>query len=248
MAFGPDVARNLATMEAAIKRLARRRADLAVFPECCMSDYVVPPGERDWDAIRAGMRELSKLARSAKMALVYGTAERNGRRKPFNSALALDRRGRIVSRYRKAHMFPWDRPLFSPGRRRPGVFRLAGLRVVVQICYDLRFPELPRLAALRGAQLVTYSLAAATADAWKRPVMEAHVLSRAAENSIYAVAANRAHRVMMMRSAIVDPDGRELARAPAARSAELVAEIDPRAADRKHLRDRRGDLYSLGPR
>jgi len=245
MAFGPEVAKNLGTMEAALKRLARRKVDLAVFPECCLSDYLVPPAERDWDAISRGASAIARLARSTKIAVIYGSAEKNGRRKPYNSAFALDRRGKVVSRYRKNHMFPWDLPLFTPGRRAPRVFRLAGIKLVTQICYDLRFPEPARLAALGGAQLVTYSLAAALADSWKRPVMEGHVRSRAAENSIYAISANRAHGVMMLRSAIVGPDGLELARAPAARSAELVAEIDPGAADHKHLADRRRDLYSL---
>ncbi len=245
MRFGADIERNVGRMETALRRLARRGVKLAVFPECCLSDYVVPPGERDWDAIAAGTREVSKLARSTRIALIYGTAERNGRRKPFNSALALDNRGRVAARYRKNHMFAWDRPLFTPGKRRPRVFRLAGLRVAMQVCYDLRFPENARLAAVGGAQLLTYSLAAAGTDAWKKPIMGAHLASRAAENGAYALGANRCHRIMMMRSGIVGPDGLYLARAPSGRAAEVVADLDPRAAGGRILRDRRTDIYSL---
>jgi predicted amidohydrolase len=245
MPFGPDVAANVATMEAVIRRLARRGVKLAAFPECCLSDYLVAPAERDWAAISAGMAEVGRLARSARMALVYGTAERNGRRRPHNTVLALDARGRVAGRYRKVHLFAWDRPLFTPGKSPPRVIRLAGLRVAMQVCYDLRFPEGARLAALSGAELVTYSLAAATADAWKKPVMEAHLASRAAENGIYALAANRCHRVMMMRSGVYGPDGLRLGLAPAGRAAEVVVEVDPRGADHRHLRDRRADVYSL---
>jgi predicted amidohydrolase len=245
MRFGPDVAANVAAMDAALRRLARRRVKLAVFPECCLSDYVVPPAERDWDAIASGMKEVRKLARSARMAVIYGAAERRRRLKPFNTAFALDARGRPVGRYRKNHMFAWDRPLFSSGTRRARVLRLAGLRVAMQVCYDVRFPETARLAALSGAQLLTYSLAAATADGWKKPVLEGHLSSRAAENGVYALAANRCHRIMMMRSGVAGPDGLFLARARAGRPTEVVAELDPRAADRRILRDRRGDLYSL---
>lgn len=245
MLFGPNVERNLAAMTAAIGRLARRKVDLAVFPECCLSDYVIEPENRDWKAINAGVETLRELARAKRMAIIFGTAEKNGRKKPFNTALAVDKRGQIVGRYRKNHLFAWDRPLFSAGKRRARVFKLAGIKVAMQICYDLRFPEPARLAAGAGAQLVTYSLAAALADPWKKPVMESHVRSRAAENGVFALAANRCHKVMMMRSRIVGPNGLELAAAPAGRAVEIVAEIAPAAATRRHLADRRRDLYHL---
>jgi len=245
MRFGPDVKKNLAAMTVAVKRLARRKVALAVFPECCLSDYVVAPKDRNWKAIDAGVEALRELARAKRMALIFGTAEKNGRKKPFNSTFALDKRGQIVGRYRKNHLFAWDRPLFSAGRRRARVFKLAGIRVAMQICYDLRFPEPARLAAGAGAQLVTYSLAAALADPWKKPVMESHIRSRAAENGVFALAANRCHRVMMMRSRIVGPEGLDIASAPAGRAVEIVAEIDPAAVCPTHLADRRRDLYHL---
>ncbi len=245
MRFGPNVERNLAAMTAAVKRLARRKVDLAVFPECCLSGYVVTPEDRDWKIISAGVAAVRELARVRRMAIIFGTAERNGRKKPFNAALAVDKRGRIVSRYRKNHFFAWDRPLFSAGKRRARVFKLAGIRVAMQICYDLRFPEPARLAAESGAQLIAYSLAAALADPWKKPAMESHVRSRAAENGVFALAANRCHRLMMMRSRIVDPNGLDIVSAPAGRAVELVAEINPAAATRKLLTDRRRDLYQL---
>jgi predicted amidohydrolase len=182
------------------------------------------------------------------MALVFGLAEGNGRRLPLNSSLALDPRGRIASRYCKQHLIGWDREFFAPGERPVRVFRLAGLRVATLICYDIRFPEPARAAALRGAELICYSLAASGSGAWKKPVMEGHLRSRAAENGVFVLAANRLERIMMMNSRIVDPDGLDLARAPVNRATEIVAAIDPRAADHRHLADRREDLYSFTPR
>ena len=53
MSFGNDIAKNLKAMEAAIRGLARKRVKLAVFPECCLSGYLIPAKDRDWPAIRA---------------------------------------------------------------------------------------------------------------------------------------------------------------------------------------------------
>jgi predicted amidohydrolase len=248
MAFGRNVAKNLATMEAAIRRLGRRRVRLAVFPECCLSGYLVPPDRRDWPAIAAGIERLREAARKSRMALIFGTARPNGRKLPCNSVLAIDEKGRAVSHYDKLHLMPDDRHCFSPGRALPEVFRLAGLRVAMQICFDLRFPEAARLAALAGAELLTYSLAATGRGAWKKPVMEGHLRSRAAENGVFVAAANRFERVMMMNSRLVGPDGLDLAAAPYDRSCEILAELRPASAARSFLAARRGNLYSLKAR
>ena len=247
MPFGNCVPENLAAMEAAVGRLARRKVKLAVFPECCLSGYLVPAPERDWPAILAGVERMRELACERRMAIVFGTAlpNENARRLPFNSVLALDERGRTVSRYDKCHLMPGDRDCFAPGRKLPEVFRLAGLKVAMQICFDVRFPEPARAAALSGAEILTYSFAGFGSGGWKLPVMEGHLRSRAAENGAFAIGANCAHRVMIVTSRIVDPDGLDLAAAPVRRAVEIVADIEPAKAHRKFLRDRRRDLYPL---
>lgn len=241
-----SVALNLRRMEAALARLARRRVRLAVFPECCLSGYLVRPAERDWPAIEAGVERIRRRARALRMAVIFGAARRRrGGGRPFNSALAVDGRGRLLARYDKCHLMPADEECFSPGRRLPRVFRLAGLRLAMQVCFDARFPEPARLAALAGAELLVYLFAGFGADAWKLPVIEGHLRSRAAENGVHVLAANRRHRVMIAASRIVDPDGLDLAAARAGRSAEIVADLRPARAGGGFLRRRRPDLYSL---
>ena len=65
MAWMKGVSLQDTTMTAAVGRLARRRVDLAVFPECCLNGYLVPAGERDWirtlaarTAVFLGLRRL----------------------------------------------------------------------------------------------------------------------------------------------------------------------------------------------
>jgi len=245
MPFGARVEENLAAMRACLARLARRRVELVVFPECSLSGYLVPPARRNWKKIAAGVEELRALAREKKMAIIFGSAEPRGSGKPWNTAYAVDRTGRIVSRYRKSHLIDYERGHFSPGTEAPEVFSLCGLRVVMQICFDVRFPEPVRLAALAGAELAAWLFAAAGKNAWKVPVMEGHLRSRAAENGLYVVAANKADRIMMMFSRILDPDGLDLAVAGLGRREELVASIDPAEAHHEFLGIRRKDLYSL---
>ena len=246
MPFGDRVGGNLRTMAAAVVRMARRGVRLAVFPECCLSGYLVPPKKRIWMSIASGIAWTQELAAAHRMAIVFGTAWPNGRKAPFNSAVAVDERGRLASRYDKLHLYGEDLKCFSPGRRLPEVFRLAGIRVAMQVCFDVRFPEPARAAALRGAKLITYSFAGTGKGAWKLPVIEGHLRSRAAENGVFVVGANRAHRVMIVESRIVGPDGQDVA-APVrvGRAGETVAAIVPAKARREFLRLRRPGIYKL---
>ncbi|HOX05867.1 MAG TPA: carbon-nitrogen hydrolase family protein [Planctomycetota bacterium] len=246
MPFGTDVPENVKAMEAAIRKLARKRVKLAVFPECCLSGYIVPAKDRDWPAIAAGLSRLRRLAGETRMCLVFGSALPNGRRLPFNSLLAVNERGLLMSVYDKAHLIGGDHQCFSRGRKAPDVVRLAGIKVAMQICFDSRFPELPRLAALSGAQVLVFAFAAFGRDGlWKTPVMEGHLRSRAAENGVFLVAANIGDRNSFVVSRIVNPDGLDLAAANPGRADAIVAEIDPAKAHRKFLPQRRRDLYRL---
>jgi predicted amidohydrolase len=245
MPFGTDVPKSLKTMETAIIRLARKRVRLAVFPECCLSGYLVPAKDRDWPAIRAGVARLRALAREHRMALVFGTAWPSGKPKPFNSVFAVDERGRIVARYDKCHPTKGDLTMFSPGRRLARIIRLAGARLALQICFDVRFPEAARLATLAGAQVLIYSFAAYGKELWKLPVLEGSLRCRAAENGVFLVAANIGDRQLFVASRILGPDGRDLAAAKIGRPDAIVATIDPAKAHHNYPKQRRPDLYKL---
>jgi predicted amidohydrolase len=245
MAFGENVPKNLRTMETTIGRLARKRVRLAVFPECCLSGYLIASKDRDWPAIAAGVARMRELAREHRMALIFGTAWPNGRQKPFNSVFAVDERGRIVARYDKCHPTKGDLKMFSPGRRLARVVRLAGARLAMQICFDVRFPEPARLAALAGAQLLVYSFAAYGRQLWKLPVLEGSLRCRAAENGVFLAAANRGHRQLFVASRILDPNGRDLAAARVGRPDVITATIDPAEAHHSFPKQRRPDLYAL---
>ena len=129
----------------------------------------------------------------------------------------------------------------SPGRRR-------GRGWECRVCYDLRFPELYRILALRGAQVLAVPSAftlATTRDHW-----EVLLRARAIEDQCFVVAANqiggtRAGQRSGGRSLIVDPWGVVLAQAP---DAETVRAGRPRPRAQVEIRERLPSLANRRPR
>lgn len=254
-----EVDRNLERIERAVAEAAAAGAQLVVLPEAAVTGYVFESLD---DALtvaqRAGAVAEQRLADAAvenHVALIVGTLEAEAR-EVFNTALILAPDGRRF-RYRKMHL-PYlgvDR-FVTPGQSAPEVYDLAGMRVGILICYDLRFPEAARICALEGADLV------ALPTNW--PVgVEFHpgifAPARAAENHVYLLACDRVGEergtTFIGRSMLLDCNGKELALASDTEEQILVGEVDPDLARQTHHRripgehewdtinDRRPGLY-----
>lgn len=143
----------------------------------------------------------------------------------YNTTVVIDPQGEIVARYSKIHMF--DVVLNSDDEYResatvtPGteivVTEIDGIQVGLAICYDLRFPELFRILALKGAQAVI--LPAAFTLMTGKDHWETLIRARAIENEIYMVAPAQWGTYLpgkwcYGRSMVVDPWGTVLATAP----------------------------------
>jgi predicted amidohydrolase len=187
------------------------------------------------------------------ISIVAGFAERDGER-IYNSAALVEPAG-LRAVYRKCHLYgDYERRLFTPGDRSPGILELGGMKVGILICYDVEFPEAVRHLAMAGAELVLVPTAQpATPDA---PfIAEKIVPVRAFENGIAIVYADHAggdeRFAYAGRSCIALPDGSDGARAPATGAMVIVADYEPAnfAAVRKvnpYLVDRRSDLFAAG--
>jgi len=142
-----------------------------------------------------GGETLSMLSEAAKrrgVCIIAGSmAERDGDR-IYNTCFAVAPEG-IVAKYRKAHLFSYgainEAQVFTPGDR-IGLAEVAGLRVGMTICFDLRFPELYRRITMEGANVITNvaSFLMETGRAHWMTLLRA----RAIENQAYVVAANQA--------------------------------------------------------
>jgi predicted amidohydrolase len=130
----------------------------------------------------------------------------------------------------------------TPGPDAPTVIELAGMRVGVLICYDLRFPEAARVCGLEGADLI------ALPTNWPVGVdfhPDLFAPARAAENHCYLLAADRVGTergvTFIGRSVLIDYDGKQLAVASDTKEELLVGEVDPEAARQTHVRKRPGE-------
>ncbi len=173
-----DLAKNLRTV---MRVLAEHGdADLVVFPELFLSGYTVDaPGELALELDGPELGEVSRAARDASTAVIFGAPERV-EEGAANSAICVDRRGEVVGSYRKTHLFGDERGAFVAGDDLL-VVDLDGLEVGIMICFDVEFPEVARALALAGADLlVTVS---ANMDPFGRD-HDVFVTARALENGV----------------------------------------------------------------
>lgn len=255
-----DVRRNLDKVARLAEQASRAGAKLAVFPECTLTGYGLTEAEARQIAAPIpgpGTEALIQLCRQLKISIMLGTIEIAGNGELFNSALLFDPES-LRAHYRKTHLptLGVDRYVTAGRQLVEPVETVAG-RAGLLVCYDLRFPEPARVLALEGAQLILLS------TAWPQAANlypDFVVSTRAAENRVYLVAANRVGEergtTYLGRSLIVDPTGRVLAEANQSDETILYAQVDPLMSDRKHLifkpgeyeldlfNDRRPELYN----
>src|SRR5690606_32599653 len=102
---------------------------------------------------------LAELAGELGIHLVAGMLERAENGRAYNTAVAVAPTGEIVARYRKQHLYDAfgqkESDWIVPGDLdEPQTFTVDGLRVALQTCYDLRFPEVSRRLVDAGADII----------------------------------------------------------------------------------------------
>ena len=189
----PDPAVNLDRVREALADAAGRGADLAVFPEATQARFGsdLPAIAEPLDgAFGSGLAE---AARANGVALVAGVFEPAPDGRVYNTAVAYDAAGARVAAYRKIHLFDAlgerESAVVAPGGE-PVVADLCGLRVGFMTCYDVRFPELARALAVRGAELIVLPGAWA-AGLFKEEHWVTLVRARAIENTVWVAAAGQ---------------------------------------------------------
>jgi predicted amidohydrolase len=251
-----DKAANLETADRLVAQAAATGADVVVLPEKwnAIGDAAVYHATAEPLDGGESVAAMAGWARTHGITLVGGSIaeRREGRDKLSNTSLVFDPQGEVVAVYRKIHLFDVEvggvvyreSEAEEPGDEAV-VAEAEGWRVGLSVCYDVRFPELYRILALEGAQLVTVPAHFTTPtgkDHW-------HVLlrARAIENQLYVVAAAQIGETLpgkpaYGRSLIVDPWGLVLAQAPDEETV-ISAELD-----RAHLESIRAKLPSLANR
>src|SRR6059058_4939373 len=251
-----DKAANLERAESLVARAASTGADVVVLPEKWNLIGSADDYRAAAEPLEGGesVQAMSAWARTLGVSLVGGsiTERRDGREKLSNTSCVFDADGELVAVYRKIHLFDvevgghvYRESEAEEAGTEPVLAHIEDWPVGLSVCYDLRFPELYRILALEGSELVTVPAHFTTPtgrDHW-------HVLlrARAIENQCYVAAAAQVGETTpgkpaYGRSLIADPWGVVLAQAPDEQTV-IAAELD-----RARLRDVRAKLASLANR
>ena len=188
--------------------------DLLVFPESLMTPFNKDP--EDYRAVAEAVggpytTAINAIAAEYGVWMIYTMLESSEEnQQPFNTALVVDDHGIIRGTYRKVHLFDTEQitesdrvaagsELFQPLETPFGTIGLG-------ICYDLRFPEMARIAARQGCELMIYTSAwldgPHKVEHW-RTLLQA----RAIENEFYVAGLSRCDPGYVGQSCIVDPWG-----------------------------------------
>ncbi len=251
-----DKARNLAAAERLVRAAATDGAELVALPE-------------KWSLLAAGEELLAGAeslegptltaargwARELGVHLLAGSISERGDEKAFNTSVLIGPDGEDLAVYRKIHMFDVEAggvAYRESAHEQPGeeivTAPVGPLTLGLSVCYDLRFPELYRILAVRGAHLIAVPSAFTLATG--RDHWEVLLRARAIENQAFVLAPNQVgeappHFSSCGRSAIVDPWGVVLATAPD-EECFVAADLDLAAQDR--VRESLPSLANRRPR
>ena len=209
MCSSPNVEDNVAEIEKQLSTLAQAQQQLVVLPECCLffggKDKEQLTLAKDDQASQYLKSRLAGLAQRFNVFLVAGSIpvlsvdpQSEKADKFTNSCFVFSPEGIELERYDKLHLFDvsvadneknYQESHYAQAGERISVVDIAGIKLGLSICYDLRFPELFRQLAQQGAKIITVP------SAFTRVTGVAHwqtlLQARAIENQVYIVAAGQ---------------------------------------------------------
>lgn len=250
--FG-QISKNLTKV---VTTLRQASADLIVLPELAFTGYYFKDRHEVMSLAEdprksSTVESLIALCREREFYLIAGFAERR-LDKCFDSALLIGSEG-LIHVYRKLHLFNEEKRWFDAGDIPLQVQEVRGTKVGIMVCFDWIFPEVTRILAIQGAEIICHPSNLVLG------YCQQTMLSRSLENGVFAITANRfgvdkrPHGVLRFtgKSQIVAPKGDIIYRAPSQRETFFITEIDPGVAQDKNITplnqiitDRRPEFYS----
>lgn len=149
-----EMERNVGTIIETMEEAAKREADILLLPECFITGYVLPVDNRKAIAGDSGLI-CALCAAAGRLGVgVVATALTKGKVKPRNSALVIDKNGKVLMNYSKVHTCDFaDEQCLESGE----VFKVCdfhGVKLGLMICYDREYPESARVLMLKGAEII----------------------------------------------------------------------------------------------
>ncbi len=219
-----DVDYNLSYVLSEIRRISKEGVRLIVLPEMWSTGYAWRKLGRLSERTPEILKDLKKV--SIKGVVIIGSMPEKDGEDIYNAAYVIDS-GKLIGKYRKIHLFtPMKEDYFLKAGNEPFLCNTSVGKVGVLICYDVRFPELPRRLTLEGAEIL------AVPAEWPHPRLDhwkTILKARAIENQLFVIAANRCGRQGMVRfcgnSMIVNPWGAVISEA-GEETSTITADID----------------------
>ena len=266
--------RNTGRMQDFAEAEAKAGQDLIVFPELCNTGYITPveveepcgfPGKTYAEFAAAYMRAaetvpgpttdaLCEVAHKYGIHVVVGLAQRHPVI-PFSlyNAAVLIGPGGIIGVHHKVHIPLNEKQYFYPGNT-VETFKTDLGTLGMQVCYDGRFPEITRVLALKGAEIVCslWCVPAIFTVPDAENSLKYRTYTRAQENGIYFLSCNRTgtegKTVMLGRSVVSGPDGASIAQSLTSDEEVVRADLTEERLLRYRsklsiFRDRRPELY-----
>lgn len=179
--------------------------------------------------------EMKKLAKQKNLNLIFGIAEKKAK-KYYNTAVLVTSAGKVYA-YQKTHLFDREKLFFTPGTRTYAVHKVADGKIGMMICFDWCFPEVARVLALKGAQIICHPsnlILPYGLDAMR---------TRSIENRVFTITANRigtekranVSLTFTGNSQVVSPTGEVLTSAGDRSESLKIVEIDVSEADNKSI-------------
>jgi predicted amidohydrolase len=228
-------------------------ARLVILPELAASGYNFTSYGQAYslsETLRTGkfVEFLREKARQKDIFIVSGFIQKS-KTGLYNSSVLVGPGG-ILSVYRKTHLFMNEKDIFRKGEGQFPVVDIGGVRVGMAICFDYLFPELWRMQAMDGADIICHPSNLLTQNAHRC------VPGLALMNRIYIITTNRTGRegelLFNGQSFITDPSGELLARASDNGEELIFSTVDTERSRNKWItprnhafKDRRPDLYKL---
>lgn len=243
MRMDPSPTRNLAVAARFVGLAGRKGASLCVLPEMFSSRYCgqfedVPSFLATVPPHADVLKRFSGLARKHSLALVVPYVERPDAATCYNTISLIDNQGSVVASYRKIHIptsegYREDR-YFRRGDLGYVVASLGAVKIGLAICWDQWFPEVSRILALRGAQLIVYPSAIGSEivapDFDSHPDWEFVMRAQALMNRVYIAAVNRVGQEERIKfyggSFVVDPWGKVVQRGGPSSPRLVLADLD----------------------
>lgn len=253
-----DREHNLDKMASFVKKIIaeKGKCDLIIFPELITTGYEC--GDKFYELAEIfpegkSIDFVAKLAQEYNTHIIFGFAEKDCNMEGvlYNSVALIDNEGNPVGVYRKVHLFAKEFLTFRPGCEFP-VFKTKIGNIGMMICWDTLFPEVGRILAIQGADLLVVS------TNWEKPYSKEWDLmttARAFDNTLHLAAANRigsdkGELTFFGHSRILDPLGNVLAKIDEEVEAYISAEVDYDITTKlrrewTQLRERRPDAYEI---